>query len=261
VGSRKARPVLVSAIMVAGLVLTLLLGAWLIRSTISRNDEAYARQDAYFTPRMKAADRSFQALSARIGAEYRAGVVEWRSFATPGALQSTADQTPDSVWGPGSVVHKVMEGYDIEVTYGVESLIPRERGRRVPTTWAVLVPRFKVTAPSGNRPMNCFDATWTADSDGQGAEEGMLDKAIGAAFSVVATPLREMPPAVERARRPLTETASIIWCGTNRVEVTGAPRPRAPDETLEFGQGAFEVESMLKMIEQTLAFVRTLEKA
>jgi hypothetical protein len=261
VGSRKARPLLVSAVMVGGLVLTLLLGAWLIRSTISRNDEAYARQDAYFTPRMKAADRLLQALSARIGAEYRPGVVEWRSFATPGALQSTADQTPDSVWGPGSVVHRVMDGYDIEVTYGVEPLIPRERGLRVPTTWAVLVPRVKVTAPSARRPLKCFNTTWTADSDGQGSDEGMLDKAIGAAFSLVAAPLPEMPPVVERARRPLTETASIIWCGTDRIEVTGAPRPRVPDETPEFGQGDFEVESMVKTIEQTLALARALEKA
>jgi hypothetical protein len=243
--------------MVAGLVLTLLLGAWLIRSALYGFDEAYARQDAYFTPRMKAADHQLQALASRLGAEYRRGIVEWRSFATPGDLASTETQTPSPVWGGGSVVRKAMDGYDVEVTYGVQPLIPQERGLAVPTTWDVLLPRVSVTVQSPGRPLLRYQIHWTADNEVQGATGRALDKA----FAVAGDRLPPMPPDVERAHAVLTMNASSIWCGRDRVEVEGRPLPRAPHETREFGQGDFAVESMAKMIERTLAFVRALKKA
>jgi hypothetical protein len=112
VGSRKARPVLVSAFMVAGLVLTtLLLFRWTIRSTNAGFEKGYARQDEYFTPRMKAADQQLQALSKRLGAEYVRGIVEWRSFATPADLATTELLTPSSVWRGGSQVRQWLDEY------------------------------------------------------------------------------------------------------------------------------------------------------
>jgi hypothetical protein len=246
-----------SVIAVVGVALLLLMGFWMIRNLSRMDDAAYERQDEYFTPRMKAADHQLQALANRLGAEYQPGIVEWRSFATPGDLASTEVKTPSPVWGGGSVVRKAIDGFDVEVTYGVQPMIPHERGLAVPTTWDVLVPRATVTVQSPGRQLLRYQIHWTADNEVQGATGRALDKA----FAVVGDRLPPMPLDVERAHAALRLNASSIWCGKDRVEVIGGPLPRAQNETREFGQGDFEVESMVKMIEQTLAFVRALEKA
>jgi hypothetical protein len=259
VRSQKARPVPDSAMAVAGLVITLLFCAWIVRSTNSGFEKDSARQDEYFTPRMKAADELLQVLSKRLGAEYVPGIVEWRSFATLGDLASTELNTPNSVWGRGPLVRKMIDGYEIAVTYGVQTFVPHERGGRA--SWDVFVPRFTVTAAKPRRPLDRFDVFWSSDDEVPGATGRAVDKALSGALSFVGRTLLPMPPDVERAHAVLTMNAAKIWCGKDRIEVTGRPLPRARGETREFGQGDFEVESMLKMVERTLALVRTLENA
>lgn len=257
--SRKARPVPDSAVAVVVVVLTLLLGAWILRSVNSGFEQEYARQDEYFTPRMKAADQQLQALSKRLGAEYVRGIVEWRSFATPADLATTELLTPSPVWRGGSLVRKVLDEYELEVTYGVQPLVPLERGARA--TWDVFVPRFAVIAARPRHPLNRFDANWSSGDEVRGVTERAVSTALKGGLSLAGRVLLPMPPDVERAHAVLTMNASSIWCGKDRVEVTGEPMPPAPGETREFGQGDFQVESMVKMIERTLAFVRTLENA
>ena len=86
--SRKSELVPDAVVGWAVYALILLSVAWIVRSTNSGFKKDYARQDEYSTPRMKAADQQLQALSKRLGAEYARGIVEWRSFATPGDAES-----------------------------------------------------------------------------------------------------------------------------------------------------------------------------
>jgi hypothetical protein len=253
--SRKVEPMLGGALMVVALVLILLMYAWMMKDLSSMDKESFERQDEYFTPWMKAADRQLRALSTRLGADYTPGVVEWRSFATPDTLAASVEKTPGPVWGFGPVVRKVIDRYDVEVTYGLQPLIPNEQ--RLRAFWYAFVPRFTVTVPTPSRPLKRFDVNWSSDDEVHGVGGHMLDKA----FSVIGPQFPPMPPDVARAQAVLTMNASKIWCGKDSVEVTGRPAPRAPDGPPEFCQGDFEVESMVKMIEQTLAFVRALENA
>jgi hypothetical protein len=237
----------------------LLFGAWLRRSINAGFKKDYARQDEFFTPRMKAADQQLQALSKRLAAEYARGTVEWRSFATLGDLASTEVNSLHSVWGGGSTVRKMIDGYEIEVTYGVQTFVPHERGARA--SWDVFVPRFTVIATRPRRPLDRFNVDWSSDEEVQGAASRAFDKALTRSSSIVGRTLLPMPPDVERAQAVVTMNASSIWCGRDRVEVMGRPLLRARGETSEFGQGDFGVDSMTIMIERTLALVRTLENA
>jgi len=54
--------------------------------------------------------------------------------------------------------------------------------------------------------------------------------------------------------------ASSIWRGDDRVEVEGRPVPRAPHEIREFGQGDFNVESLVVTIERSIELVRAMER-
>jgi hypothetical protein len=240
---------------VAVTAVALLLGVLLHRSFNSGFAKAYAKQDEYFTPRMKAADQQLQALSKRLGAEYVQGIVEWRSFATPGDLASSEMKQPNSVWGGGSSVRKLTDGYEIEVTYGVQSLVPSDG-----TGWDVFVPRFTVKRQSSRNPLNRFDLHWSSDSEVQGATGRALDKAVTGALSFLGRQFLPMTPEVERAYQALKANASTVWCGEDRIEATGRAIPRARGETREFGQGDFAVESLTKMIQLTLALVRAVEK-
>lgn len=231
----------------------------MIKNTLASNDRAYARQDEFFTPRMAAADQQLRVLAERIGARYDAGAIQWRSFATPGALQSTADLTASSVWGGASVVRWAAEGCALEVTYGVELLVPHERGLRVPATWAVLVPRVTISVAEPSRPLNRFDASGSSDDEVRDAVGRLLDKAIDAAVAASGRAGQPVPSVVEHPRRALAEIASRISCEEAQVVVTGRPLHRAADETREFGQGDFTVESMVTLIERTIDFVQALE--
>jgi hypothetical protein len=119
--------------LVGGFVLPMLMAVWMLRGVSRTGDAAYERQDAYFIPRMRIAEMG----------------------------------PPNSVWAGGSVVRKAIDGYAIEVTYGVQPLVPHERG--VPTSWDVLVPRFTVTAAKPRRPLDRVDAYWSSDSEVLGA--------------------------------------------------------------------------------------------
>jgi hypothetical protein len=243
-----------SLLLAGGVLLLLVMGGWMNASARSRNDKAYARQDEYFTPRLAAADRQLQALAARLGGGHERGVVEWRSFATPGALQGTADLTADPVWGRGSVVRAVVEGYEVEVTFGVQPLNPRDNGPGALAIWCVLLPRFTVIIPPSRRKPQRFDATWLADDEAAGVGGRLFNAVLDSAFSSAS-----MPPDVQRTRQALIEKASRIWCGPDRVQVDGAPLPRAPNEAREFGQGDFSVESMVESVGRTIELVRALE--
>jgi hypothetical protein len=74
-------------------------------------------------------DQQLRALAKRLGAEYTPGIVEWRAFATPTTLATSVDITPSPWWGFGPIVRKLVDANTIEVTYGVEPLIPDERFR------------------------------------------------------------------------------------------------------------------------------------
>jgi hypothetical protein len=255
----KVGPMYEKVVLIGGFVLLLLMTFWMVRGVSRMGDAAYERQDAYFTQRMRIADQQLREIAKRLGAEYVPGIVEWKQFATPHQLMASEMGPPNSIGEGGSVVRKAIDGYTIEVTYGVQPLVPHERG--APTSWDVLVPRFTVTAAKPRRPLDRFDVYWSSDDEALGATGRAVDKALSGALSFVGRTLLPMPPDVERAHATLTMDASSIWCGKDRIEATGRPLPRAQGETRELGQGDFEVESMLKMVERTLALVRTLENA
>jgi hypothetical protein len=94
---------------------------------------------------MKAADQQLRALAKRLGAEYTPGIVEWRTFATPNTLATSVDMTPSPWWGFGPVVRKVVDANTIEVTYGVEPLIP-DGSRSSPTMRFTGRPTLAATA-------------------------------------------------------------------------------------------------------------------
>jgi hypothetical protein len=253
----RLRSMLVNAALTAGFLLLVLGTLWLSKSFVRGYEKSFLEQDEYFTPRMKAADQQLGALAERLNAEYTAGMVEWRTFATPGTLATTVDIGPSPCWGFGPVVRKVVDAHTIDVTYGVEPLIPDEKFRAF---WYVLVPRVTITVPSSTRSVRRFQVNWTADEERQGGVRRILDNP----FSLLAPkrpPVPPMPPDLERAHALLTMNAAIISRAKNSVEVTGRPLPPAPNDTGDFGQGDFNIESMVKMVEQTLAFVRLLEKA
>jgi hypothetical protein len=70
-----------------------------------------------------------------------------------------------------------------------------------------------------------------------------VDKALTGALSFVGRAQLPMPPDVERAHAVPTMNASSIWCGRDRVVVTGGPLPRAQAEAREFGSGDFSETS------------------
>lgn len=245
------------AVPIAVSLVIMLVTLWVTKSFVRGYEKSFLEQDEYFTPRMKAADQQLGALAERLNAKYTAGMVEWRTFATPATLATTVDIGPSPCWGFGPVVRKVVDANTIEVTYGVVPLIPDEKFRAF---WYVLVPRVTITVPSSTRSVRRFQINWTADEERQGAVRRVLDNP----FSLLAPKLPSappMPPDLERAHAVLTMNAAIISCEKNSVEVTGRPLPPAPNDTGDFGQGDFNIESMVKMIDQTLAFVRLLEKA
>jgi hypothetical protein len=226
----------------------------------SKLEREFVKQGEYFTPRLVYADRQLQALSLRVKGDYKRGALEWESFAERYVLAHTELGPPGPVWGRGSLVRTTPRGLQLEVTFGVS---PFDQGVRL-----VLAPRVTITRGVGSSqlPLDRFDANWFADDEVMRARAGMVDKALGKVFTAAAlaligarAPRGPMPPAVSTAREPLTMKASIITCQRDQVEVTGRPLPAAPDETSEYGQGDFEVESLVELMERTLVFVRALE--
>jgi hypothetical protein len=252
---------LTSAVCIVSFMLLVLLAIAMNRSIDAGFERSYVKQGEYFTPRLVYADRQLQALSARVGGEYKRGILDWQSFADRYVLASTEMLTPSPIWGRGSLVRKAMQGVQLQVTFGVQPLDPGERGWRSLAIWFILAPSVTVTvdARSSQVGLSRFDANWYADTEIERADGRLVSLALGVAFSAFKPP--PMPPAVRSAREPLIEKAAIITCEHDRVEVIGRPLPRAPDEPREYGQGDFEVESLVDLVERTIAFVRALENS
>lgn len=147
------------------------------------------------------------------------------------------------------------------MTFGVQPLNPGERGLRALAWWFVLAPGVTVTAdaPGSQQRFNRFDANYWADDEVMRGPERLVAYAVDRALSPFESP--PMPPAVRSAREPLIEKASKIHCGPDHVNVIGRPLPRAPEESREYGQGDFEVEALVDLVERTLAFVHVLAKS
>jgi hypothetical protein len=116
-------------------------------------------------------------------------------------------------------------------------------------------------APVPQLRLNRFDANGSTDREVMNATDRLITAAFSIALAPFGSPPAPMPPAVRSAREPLIEKASVISCERDRVAVIGRPLPRAPDETREFGQGDFEVESLVDLVERTLVFVCALQNA
>jgi hypothetical protein len=251
---------LMSAGVIGGIgvcVLLVMAMDWSIDAGMERDR---TKQNEYFTPRLMSVDRQLQAFSARVEGTYQRGVLDWKSFA-PSTLTSTENYTPDPVWGRGSLVRTMLHGLQVETTFGLQPLRTGERGLLAVWGWFVLAPGVTITASarSSQLYLNRFDANWSADEEAARGPDRLRHFLVHSVASAVGR--QPMPSAVMNARERLIEKASVITCGSDHVFVIGRPLPRAPDEPREYGQGDFEVESLVDLVERTIAFVRALENS
>jgi hypothetical protein len=228
-------------------------------SVFARSEPGRPRPDDYFTSRLVHADRQLQALATRAGGTYRRGALEWSGLAAPAG--ASPGEASDALWGGGSRVSKRLHGLEIEVTIGVQPLNTGERGEGAVSRWLVLAPGVTVAAGPRSAPLvfNRFDASWSSDEElATGADRLRFVLARGTAPS---QPFPAMPPSVTSARDRLIEKASKLVCTRADVFVVGRPLPRAPDESRHFGQGAFEVEALLDLVERARALAHALAHA
>lgn len=225
-------------------------------TVFARPEQGRPKPDEYFTPKLAYADTQLQALATRAGGTYRRGVIEWSTLASPPS--PTPGEPADALWGHGSRVSKRMHGLEIEVTVGVQPLATGERGQGAVTRWLVLVPGVTIAAGPRSAPLlfNRFDANWSADEEAAtGADRLRHLRARDAAPPSV---LPSMPRSVTSARDRLIEKASKLVCAQSQVFVIGRPLPRAPEEPRHFGQGAFEVDALLDLVERARACAHAL---
>jgi hypothetical protein len=152
-----------------------------------------------------------------------------------------------------------MHGLEIEVSVGVQPLATGERGEGAVTRWLVLVPGVTIAAGPRSAPLlfNRFDASWSADEEiATGADR--LRNLLGRGAAAPPAILPSMPRSVTSARDRLIEKASKLVCAQSHVFIVGRPRPRAPEEPRHFGQGSFEVDALLDLVERARAFAHAL---
>jgi len=245
-------------------VVTVLVGHFstsAIRFFLTRYERQFDEQGAYFTPRLAYADQQLQALAVRIAGSYQRGAIDWPSFAkNPSALTSTPDNAPEPVWGEGSVVRVILQGLKIEVTYGVQPVSTGERGLVAQGQWFVLAPGLTISAATESaRPRwNRFNANWSADEENAMGPDRLRHFLVRTAATAAGR--LPMPPAVANARQPLSQVASTIALNADRVFVVGRAPAREPKVSRDFGQGDFGVESLVDLVERSVAFVRALER-
>ena len=204
----------------------------LYKSVFARPEPA--RQDDYFMPRLAEADRQLQVLAKRFKGSYQAGTLDW--------------QTLSSGWGHGARVQKKIHGQEIEVSIGAELF---------GTLGLVLVPGVSVSgAPSSAARAVRFDASWSVDEENAtGADRLRLLRSRGPASDAARD---TMPPAIASARARLIEKAAKIACEPNRVFVIGLPLPRAPEAPRDIGQGNFDPNDLIDLIDRSRAFAHAL---
>ncbi len=225
-------------------------------STIfARSEPGHQKPDEYFTPRLARADRQLQALAARLGGAYERGALDGSAWAA--SPEATAGDRTGAVWGRGSCVTKRLHGLEIEVTVGVQPLATGERGEGAVLRWLVLVPGVTVAAGPRNAKLlfNRFDASWSADEDVATSAE-RLRHLLGRGAAPPA-PLA-MPRSVTSARDRMIEKASKLVCAPSHVFIVGRPMPRAPDQPRHFGQGDFEVDALVDLVDRARAFAHAL---
>jgi hypothetical protein len=231
-------------------------------TVFGRSAPASATPDEYFTPRLAFADRQLKAFAARTGGSYQGGAVEWSALASaPGV---SAGDPNAALWGRGSSVTKRLHGLEIEVTVGVQPLTSGQRGEGAVPRWLVLVPGVTVAAGPRSTPMvfNRFEASWSTDDElATGAERLRHLLVRGAPPAAPVTPPPSMPPSVTSARDRAIEKASKLVCAESYVFVIGRPVPRAPEEPRQFGQGSFEVDALVDLVERARAFAHALATA
>jgi hypothetical protein len=235
------------------------LSQWM-STVFGRSEAASPQADDYFTPRLALADRQLRAFATRTGGTYQGGAVEWSALAN-----GVSKGDPNAaLWGRGSSVTRRLHGLEIEVTVGVQPLTSGQRGEGAVARWLVLAPGVTVAAGPRSAPMvfNRFDASWSADDElAVGAERLRHLLGRGAAPAVPATPLPSMPPSVTSARDRAIERASKLVCAESYVFMVGRPLPRAPEQPRQFGQGSFEVDALVELVERARAFAHALATA
>lgn len=214
------------------------------------------KADEYFTPRLAHADQQLYALAARIKGTYRRGAVSWSSFAARQSPAYAPGEPGAPIRSRGSRVRKTMHGLEIEVSVVAE---PVAGGLAPPPSQRlVLVPAvaIKAAARGPRLPVESLGIGWSADEENAtGAERLRLLRARDASPTA---PAPSLPPAVASARDRLIERATRIICTAGGVLVIAHPLPRSADDPRDFGQGSFELDALLDLIDRSRAFANAL---